>query len=80
MEIIVRYWELEGSPAKARYRGAYQRGWNYSGNLDIPNHRGLDGNPCSGALYWAWEDGYLDRAAGREFGHLLKEHDHDKCP
>lgn len=75
---IVSYWQVEKKD-RAKFRGAYKRGWNYSDNLDIPNHQGLDGNPCSGALYDAWEDGYMDRATDREYGHRLVEHNHDEC-
>lgn len=73
------YWEVDPS-LRAKYRGAYKRGWNYSDNLDIPDHQGLDGNPLGGDLGWAWESGYLDRATDRDYGHRLKEHDHDLCP
>lgn len=67
---------------RRKFQGAYRRGWNYSSNLDIPNHQGLDGNPCDGVLYWAWEDGYMDRATDREYGHRLTLHNHedeDEC-
>ena len=74
---ITHYWD---APDRRKFLGAYTRGWNYSGKLDIPDHQGLDGNPFHDYLYDAWEDGYLDRAAGREKGHLLKKHDHDQCP
>lgn len=67
---------------RRKFQGAYRRGWNYSDNLDIPNHQGLDGNPDSGVLYWAWEDGYMDRATDREYGHRMVLHNHgneDEC-
>jgi hypothetical protein len=73
---VTRLWQVEKKDQR-KFRGAYRRGWNYSDKTDIPNHQGLDGNPDSGILYWAWEDGYLDRAADREYGHLLTEHDHN---
>lgn len=75
---ITRYWQVDKAD-RAKFRGAYKRGWNYSDNTSRPNHQGLDGNPCSGALYDAWEDGYMDRATDQEYGHLLKEHNHDEC-
>jgi hypothetical protein len=71
-------WEVPKSEQR-KFRGAYKRGWNYSDNTDIPNHQGLDGNPDTGDLYWAWEDGYMDRATDREYGHRLTEHDHDNA-
>lgn len=74
------YWQVP-KERRAKYRGAYKRGWNYSGNLDIPNHAGLDGNPFGDRdLYWSWESGYLDAATDREYGHRLEEHDHNLCP
>lgn len=70
------FWKIDKADRR-KYRGAYKRGWNYSDNTDIPNHQGLDGNPDAGLLYWAWEEGYMDRAADREYGHYLIEHNHD---
>jgi hypothetical protein len=75
---ITRYWTV-AKDLRRKYRGAYERGWNHSNDADCDD-RSLDNNPCSGDLYWAWEDGYLDAAAGREHGHLLTEHDHNLCP
>ena len=71
-------WQIDKKDHR-KFRGAYKRGWNYSDNLDIPNHLGLDGNDDQGILYWAWEDGYMDRATDREYGHRLVEHDHDNA-
>lgn len=81
MKLVTHYWNVRPSEQRM-FKGAYQRGWNYSGKLDIPNHQGLDGNPfpSNHFRYDAWEDGYLDRAAGREYGHLLEQHDHSDCP
>ena len=70
------FWQIDKKDHR-KFKGAYRRGWNYSDNLDIPNHQGLDGNPDTGLLYWAWEDGYMDRATDREYGHRMVEHDHD---
>lgn len=77
---IVSFWQVDKAD-RAKFRGAYKRGWNYSDNLDIPNHQGLDGNPFGGSdfRYDAWEDGYMDRATDREYGHRLVEHNHDEC-
>ena len=69
-------WQVDKKDQR-KFRGAYKRGWNYSDNPGDPNFEGLDGNPDSGILYWAWEDGYMDRATDREYGHRLTEHDHD---
>jgi hypothetical protein len=76
---IRHYWEVESSERR-RFKGAYTRGFNYSNNPDIDD-RSLDANPFGPGdfRYDAWEDGYLDAAAGREEGHLLTEHDHENC-
>lgn len=62
---------------RRKFQGAYRRGWNYSDRPDADGFEGLDGNPCGGTLYWAWEDGYMDRATDREYGHRLTFHNHD---
>lgn len=76
MALIMHLWEVP-KDMRRKFQGAYRRGWNYSDNIDDPDNEGLDGNPCGGVLYWAWEDGYMDRATDREYGHLLQEHNHD---
>lgn len=69
------------------YRKAYNRGWRHSST----DKHSLDNNPYpwmpnvaigSGvnAMNDAWEDGYLDYAAGREKWHLLRCLDHSNCP
>lgn len=62
---------------RRKFQGAYRRGWNYSDRPDADGFEGLDGNPDSGILYWAWEDGYMDRATDREYGHRMVLHNHD---
>ena len=75
----------------AAYRKAYNRGWRHSAT----SRHSLDNNPypwvpkadpsntahtVANGLNNAWEDGYLDYAAGREKWHLLHCEDHDNCP
>lgn len=54
----------------------YRNGWRASanvGSLDRADARGVS---------WAWEDGYIDRACGREKYHLLLCNSmtgHDAC-
>lgn len=75
---MTKYWQVAKAD-RAKFRGAYKRGWNYSDNLNVPEHLGLDGNPFSDFRCDAWEDGYLDRATDREYGHRLTEHNHGDC-
>lgn len=67
---------------KKRWRAIYKRGWDYSDNTDIPDHKGLDGNPYGGWQYDAWEAGYMDRAGERPYGHRrdCPLSDHNECP
>lgn len=71
----------------AEYSKAYRRGWRHSStvhasldNNPYPWHPGLQVGDASNGLNDAWEDGYLDYAAGREKWHLLHCEDHENCP
>lgn len=61
----------------AMYVREYRRGWTASERV------GRTGRPSrkfdSGEYGRAWEDGYLDHASGRDFGHLATCTDHDAC-
>lgn len=54
---------------RAEYNRLYNNGWRASANAG-----GLDGDHPE-----AWEDGYLDYAAGRDKWHLRDCPDHDTC-
>lgn len=66
-----------GRPA---YNAAYNKGFRHSSNAMNPS---LDNNPFppteDSPEYDAWEDGYLDAAAGRDRYHLRDCTDHDAC-
>lgn len=55
------------------YRREYEAGWRASARASG------SGKYDSGNYTYAWEDGYLDRAAGRKKWHLLRCPDHDRC-
>ena len=77
--MLHRYWTVR-SYERRSFKGAYTKGWNASGKPAVVEGDGLMANPFDSddPRHDGWEDGYLDRAAGREFAHLLQEHDHDK--
>jgi hypothetical protein len=70
----------------ATYKRCYSAGWASSmrrqGGMDDAEGRFLsrNGYAWSSPEHWAWEDGWLDMAAGRPKWHLLTCLDHDKCP
>ncbi len=67
------------------YDRHYTAGFNSStrlgGGMDAAETRYLSrkGLPWSGPEHWAWEDGWLDAAVGREKFHLRDCPDHDRC-
>lgn len=80
---FTQYRDVTDPDERTKYRAAYRRGWKYSESIStLDNHKGLDGNPYGGLLYWAWEDGYLDHAGDRVKGHRLTcdKLDHSECP
>lgn len=54
-----------------KYRAEYEAGWTTAGRTSDSSKYG------SGGYTWAWEDGYLDRAAGREKWHITRCPLHD---
>lgn len=56
------------------YIKEYNAGWATAGRTSDSEKYN------SGNYSWAWEDGYLDRAAGREKWHLLACERHDNSP
>jgi hypothetical protein len=60
------------------YRKAYLRGWRHSQTANAS----LDNQPGGQDEGWAWEDGYMDYAGGREKWHRrdCELADHNDCP
>jgi hypothetical protein len=63
-----------GELDRAAYMRGYNRGWRHSSTANAS----LDNCP-PGAVGWAWEDGYLDYASGRDKYHLRDCRSHDEC-
>lgn len=71
--------------SRQRYNRFYVKGWAASSrgsDLGAAESRFIARNRVqwSGPEHEAWEDGWLDVAAGREMWHLRDCEDHDNCP
>lgn len=69
----------------AVYNRMYLKGWAASrrtDDMEAAEARFVSRNRVkwSGPEHEAWEDGWLDVAAGREMWHLRDCEDHDNCP
>lgn len=65
-----------------QYLMAYDKGWaasNRGSSLDAAQARYMS-KGHSQFEHWAWEDGWLDNATGRDKWHLSKCPTHDTCP